>query len=104
MGGEVGGGLAGFQGDGSVDARLWEVEAVLGHQVFLLRNQEPGRWRELRLETEISGQREKYVERLVALGVPSATDTWRISTGLTYRNGWGLFRLVFVHSERSFDL
>jgi hypothetical protein len=96
-------GIRAFLGDGSVDGRQREAEAIFGHQVFLLRNQEPGKWRELRFETELSGEREEYPDSLVAAGLPAAANIWRLSTGLTYRNGWGLFRFFVVHAERSFD-
>ncbi|MFQ5349603.1 MAG: hypothetical protein ACE5EG_04065, partial [Thermoanaerobaculia bacterium] len=40
----VSAGVRGFVGDEPVNARDWEAEVNLGHQVFLLRNLEPGKW------------------------------------------------------------
>ena len=96
-------GTGGFFGDHGPGGRRHQVEAGVGHQVFLLRNLEPGRWRELRLETRATLVDEEYDRSLVEQGFPGGLQTWSLRVGLTYRNGWGLFRLIVEHAERSFE-
>jgi hypothetical protein len=99
----VSAGIGGFLGDGFGGSQLLEVEANVGHQVFLLRNLEPGKWRELRFETSLSGLRQDFSSGDPDLGLPVTLDGLRLRTGLTYRSGWGLFRLVFDYAERNFE-
>ena len=82
--------------------REWQAAAHVGHQIYLVRNQEPGRWRELRWETELAGARDELASDLVPPGFPDGVNTWRLRTGVTYRNGWGLFRFFVEHGESSF--
>jgi len=91
----------GFFGEGLDSARVWEAEASLGHQVFLLRRLELDKWRELRFETQVSvlGQ-DSEERRLLGFSRGPIEDSWRIRTGLVYRNGWGLFRLFVEYEDR----
>jgi len=86
-------GARGFFEDGQESNRVWEAEADLGHEVFLLRRQELGKWRELRLETRASWLRQDFSPSRDVPGLVQQIDSWRLGTGLVYRNGWGLFRL-----------
>lgn len=95
---------------GSDPGQRWQGEVGLGHQLFLLRHQEPGRWRELRLESRLAGRREELSgfsgfpgSGPGGPGLPDALETWSLRAGLTYRTGWGLFRLFVEHAERSFE-
>ena len=96
-------GIGGFVGDRDRVGRKWQGEAGVGHQVFLLRNLEPGKWRELRFDTRLSAERVEYSSDLVAEGLPGGLDAWRLRAGLVYRNGWGIFQLFVEHLERSFE-
>ncbi|MFQ5524671.1 MAG: hypothetical protein ACE5GX_00285 [Thermoanaerobaculia bacterium] len=94
--------LRGFLTDGPQN-EVQEVEASLGHQVFLLRRLELDKWRELRLETQISAARQDFsiARSLEDVGFSDAiVESWKVRTGLTYRNGWGLFRLFLSYLDR----
>ena len=84
----------GFLEDGEDSTRVWEAEAALGHQVFLLRRQELGKWRELRLETRASWLRQDFSPPGDVPGLVRRIDSWSLRSGLVYRNGWGLFRFT----------
>jgi len=99
----VSAGIGGFVGDSFAGSTLFEVEAQVGHQVFLLRNLEAGKWREMRFETSLSGLRQEFSSGDPAFGLPTTLDGWRLRAGLTYRSGWGLFRLVVDYAERGFE-
>lgn len=99
----VSAGIGGFFGDGPAGSRLLEVEASVGHQVFLLRNLEPGRWRELRFESQLSALRQEFSSGDPGFGFPLTLNGLRLRAGLTFRSGWGLFRVVFDYAERDFE-
>lgn len=91
----------GFLGEGVNNARVWEAEAGVGHQVFLLRRLELDKWRELRFETQLSAlKQDSEEERTVGFLQGPLEESWRIRAGLVYRNGWGLFRLFIQHDDR----
>jgi hypothetical protein len=87
-------GARGFLEDGQESHRVWEAEASLGHQVFLLRRQELEKWRELRLETRASWLKQDFSTSTDFPNFVDQLDSWRLGTSLVYRNGWGLFRLT----------
>jgi hypothetical protein len=93
-------GVRGFASDSSEVGSEWEAEGSLGHQVFLVRQLELDKWRELRLETEISVLRQDFSSSSWAPGLLQSIDSWRMSTGLVYRNGWGLFRFSLDYLDR----
>ena len=95
------GGRAYFGEDGD-SSSIWEAEASVGHQIFLLRNLEPDKWRELRLETEAAVLRQDIgdFERPEVVVERPELESWRVRTGLAYRNSWGLFRLFLEYGER----
>ncbi len=69
----------------------WAAAASAGHGVFLTRIRDHGRWRDLRWESDL---------QIFSHGLgttPASADFpghgARISTGLTYRNTWGVMRL-----------
>ena len=99
----VSAGIGGFVGDSFGRSQLLEVEANVGHQVFLLRNLEPGKWRELRFETQLTALRQEFSSGDPEFGLPRALNGSRLRAGLTYRSGWGLFRMVFDYAERDFE-
>lgn len=93
--------LRGFYGEGSESSEIWEAEASVGHQVFLLQRLELDNWRELRLETQLSTLRQSFSGTSEFLGLQGVTvDGWQARTGLTYRNGWGLFRFFVSYLDR----
>ncbi len=61
---------------------------------MLVRNQEIGKWRELRLETRASWLSQDLTVPSNAQGVPDEHDSWILRTRLVYRNAWSLFRLT----------
>ncbi|MCP4898181.1 MAG: BamA/TamA family outer membrane protein, partial [bacterium] len=74
----------------SYDTFVWSGAVTVGYGSFLKRNRSNGRWRDLRWDSSL---------RLAANGI--ADSPWdgrvpgfglRISTGLTYRNTWGVLR------------
>jgi hypothetical protein len=85
-------GARGFYEDGEESNQVWETEASFGHQVFLLRRQEVGKWRELRLESRASWLQQEFSYPVDFPGLEDQIDSWRLRTGLLYRNGWGLYR------------
>jgi hypothetical protein len=100
----VSAGLRGFFSELSDGDQFRDLEATVGHQIFLLRNLELEKWRELRLETQISGLRREYSLTRRDLGIPDVTqDDWSASVGLVYRNGWGLFRFAVNYYERDIN-
>ncbi len=97
----VSAGVRGFFSELSDNDELWDVEASVGHQVFLLRRLEPEKWRELRFETQISSLRREYSPTRRDLGFSDFTqDDWSASVGLIYRNGWGLYRFTLNYYDR----
>jgi hypothetical protein len=92
----------GFFGEGQEDSRIWEAEASVGHQVFLVRRLELEKWRELRLETQLSGLRQDFSALSPGFGFSQVVDSWEARTGLTYRNGWGVFRFFVNYADREF--
>ena len=99
----VSAGLGGFYGNRVDDSRLMEFEGNVGHQVFLLRKLEPGKWRELRFETQLTGLRQEFRDGDPAFGFPLRVNSYRLRTGLFYRNGWGLFSVVYDWTGRELE-
>jgi hypothetical protein len=93
-------GLRAFVEDVGRNETRWEAEGRLGHQVFLIRHQDLGQWRELRLETNASWLRQDYPPSSAVPGLLQWDDTWSLETGLVYRNGWGVFRLTLDYTDR----
>ena len=83
-------------------SQIWEAEASVGHQVFLLRDLELEKWRELRLETQFSLLRQdlEELDRPAGFLQRPGFDSWRGRMGLVYRNSWGLFRFFVEYGER----
>ncbi len=99
----VSAGIGGFHGNRRDGSRLVEVESNFGYQVFLLRRLEPGRWRELRFEIQLSGLRQEFRDGDPAFGHPLDVNSYRLRSGLVYRNGWGLFSLVYDWTDRELE-
>lgn len=94
-------GVRGFFGEGFGGSSVWEAAGNVGHQVFLLRRQELDKWRELRFETQLSALRQSFSDAAADDGFPGAVvDGWQARAGLTYRNGWGIFRLFVSYLDR----
>lgn len=94
-------GARGYFEEGGADER-WETEASVGHQVFLMRRQEVGKWRELRLETEASQLSQDFSSTDPYFSHLDRVDSWALRAGLVYRNGWGLYRFSFTYLDRNF--
>lgn len=73
------------------DLDLWSVGATFGYGHFLKRTYGRPRWREVRWESEV----EAFFESTSPdFGLESnPLDGFRIGTGITFRNTWGVFRL-----------
>lgn len=74
------------------DVTVWSASATAGYGRFLARLHDPDRWRELRWENAV---------QLAASGISPTLDqghvprhALRITTGLTYRNTWGVARFT----------
>jgi hypothetical protein len=68
---------------------LWRNTVTVGHGMFLLSQRRKDAWRELRWETEVQAT---FRDRSPDTGSDFTSGV--VSTGLAYRNGWGVFRLV----------
>jgi len=78
----------------NLQSDAWRTEISFGHAMFLLRQNRKDLWRELRWETEVE----------VALRDQNTFqgnnfNSGVVSTGLAYRNRWGVFRLVAQYQD-----
>ena len=79
------------------DADVFRGSVTVGHGRFLKRTRVGSRWRDVRWESEAGYQYESTSPSFGQLDNP--LRGYRLSSGIAFRNTWGLFRLTFSYLD-----
>ncbi len=83
----------------------WLGIAELGYQLSLFDRPDPDAWRQLRWETTVNYQSDQSAGFSTNSAIGSGKG-WSASTGLVFRNSWGVyrFRFIYVDTRRTLEL